>query len=459
MSSRQIHPSRVAPLNETPERDDARYVLYWMQQSQRAECNHALEYAIQQANRLDLPLLVGFGLMDDYPEANLRHYRFMLEGLADTQAALKRRYIHMVVKHGHPADVAIELAKHASLVICDRGYLRHQKQWRQRVADEAGCSVIQVESDVIVPVNVASNKAEYAARTIRPKIQKRLDDYLCDLTTTPLSNRSEINTRITHQIDLSDIEKALNSLKLDQRVGPVHHHYIGGGTEARKRLRDFIEHRFHGYDSKRPKPETDSVSHIAKYLHFGQISPITVALAIREADAPDEDRESFIEELTIRRELAINFVEFTPNYDQFDCLPDWAKKTLAKHASDERPNVYTREQFEAAETHDPYWNAAMNAMKWTGYLHNMMRMYWGKKILEWSASPQEGYDIALSLNNRYFLDGRDANSYTNVGWVFGLHDRPWAERAIFGTVRYMSDGGLRRKCDIAAFVRQVARLG
>jgi deoxyribodipyrimidine photo-lyase len=197
---------------------------------------------------------------------------------------------------------------------------------------------------------------------------------------------------------------------------------------------------------------------MSKYLHFGQVSPVEVALAAREARAPTGDRDSFLEELIIRRELAQNFVEFTPAYDAFECLPAWARKTLHEHVGDAREHLYTRAQLEAARTHDPYWNAAMNEMRYTGYLHNAMRMYWGKKLLEWSSTPEAAYRLALSLNNTYLVDGRDANSYANIGWVFGLHDRPWGRREIFGTVRYMSAGGLRRKADMAAYLEKVKRL-
>jgi deoxyribodipyrimidine photo-lyase len=186
-----------------------------------------------------------------------------------------------------------------------------------------------------------------------------------------------------------------------------------------------------------------------------------VALAVRKSKAvPEETKAAFLEELIVRRELAVNYVNYTPEYDSFQALPDWAKRTLAKHRSDSRQPIYGRRELEDAKTLDPYWNAAMVEMRHTGFMHNYMRMYWGKKILEWSATPEEAYRVALTLNNKYFLDGRDPNSFAGVAWLFGLHDRPWGERPIFGQVRYMAASGLERKCDIRAYVQKVeARTG
>jgi deoxyribodipyrimidine photo-lyase len=428
-----------------------------MQQSQRAECNHALEYAVQQANDAGLPLLVAFGLMDDYPEANARHYRFMLEGLQETQQALERRKIKMVVQHGNPADVAVKLAAKAGLVVCDRGYLRHQKAWRRTVAEDAPCEVVQIEGDVVVPVEVVSGKAEYAARTLRPKLHKYLEDYLVDLSTTPLGcNALSLGVG---GMDLGDLNRVVRRLRLDHGVPPVTQFFRGGTGAARRLLDRFLDKLLPAYQENRNQPQTDYTSHLSKYLHFGQISPIYVAVRGRQARrAPRDERAAFLEELLVRRELSMNFVHYTKDYDSFRCLPEWAKNTLRDHADDPREQVYTKQQLEDAATHDPYWNAATREMRYTGYMHNYMRMYWGKKILEWTNTPEYAYRVALELNNKYFLDGRDANSYAGVGWVFGLHDRPWQRRPIFGTVRYMSASGLERKSDIQAYVEKVGRL-
>jgi deoxyribodipyrimidine photo-lyase len=456
MKPEHIHDSRIRLLNDLDVRQGD-YVLYWMQQSQRAEYNHALEYAVQQANRMEQGVLVVFGLMDDYPEANLRHYTFMLEGLQETQAALAKRGIKMVVRKGNPPDVALSTGRKASLIVCDCGYLRHQRQWRKTVAKNAGRRVVQVESDVVVPLEVVSGKAEYAARTIRPKIHKHLSNYLVEFKPTRIK-KSSLQLRIKG-INISDINAVLKKMSIDRNVLPVSRLFKGGSAQARKIFSDFLRHRFENYVDNRNQPQTDDVSHMSKYLHFGQISPLYLALKVQDTDKRrKEAREAFIEELVVRRELAMNFVFYTSKYDSFQCLPDWAKKTLNAHKKDKREHTYTRGQLENAKTHDDYWNAAMREMKYTGFMHNYMRMYWGKKILEWSQTPELAFKTTLAINNTYFLDGRDANSYTGVAWVFGVHDRAWFERPIFGKVRYMAASGLERKCDIQAYVKKVNAL-
>jgi len=454
MRPRDIDPARVRALNaRSPAR--GRFVLYWMQQSQRAECNHALEHAIDCANHLGQPLIAVFGVMDDYPEANLRHFRFMLEGLAETQAALRRRGIPLVIRRGHPADVALDMAEQASLLTCDRGYLRHQKQWRARVAREARCLVIQVEADLIVPVEEASSRAEWAARTIRPKIARTLDRFLVPLRHRRLKLAAAGST--FDGMDLSDLDSALASLMIDRSVAASGR--IRGGTrEAKRRLARFLRGPLARYVKHRHRPELDDVSMMSPYLHFGQISPLFIAMAVRRCAAPRSERAAYLEELIVRRELAHNFCHYVPRYDAFEAVPRWARQALRRHATDRRSPRYSLAQLDAARTHDDSWNAAMLEMKHTGFMHNAMRMYWGKKIIEWARSPRTAYRYVLHLNNRYFIDGRDANSYANVGWLFGLHDRPWAERPIFGTVRYMNAAGLKRKGDPEAYIRKVRGL-
>jgi deoxyribodipyrimidine photo-lyase len=442
----------VRPLGDHPPRR-GRYVLYWMQQSQREAGNHALEYAVQRANALGLPLRVGFGLTDDYPDATERPYRFMLEGLRETARALATRGIPLVVRAGSPDAVALELAADAAELVCDRGYLRHQKQWRRNVAAAAGCPVIQVEADVVVPVAVASRKAEWAARTLRPRIEARLDEFLLALRPTPLARRGGAAT--ARGLELSNVDRVLGRMRLDRAVPPVSHLFRGGTSEARARLRAFVRGPLRGYSAARQRPEAGVVSHLAMYLHFGQISPIEIALAARAVGQGGADVAAFLDELIVRRELAANFVENNDAYDTLRAVPAWARATLRAHASDPRGPAYTRAALERAATADPYWNAAMREMRYTGYLHNQMRMYWGKKILEWTRDPAAAHATALALNNRYLLDGRDPASYANVAWVFGLHDRPWPERAIYGTVRSMTASGLRRKSDIDAYVAGV----
>ena len=376
-----FQPERVQHLNDI-DIGHKQYVLYWMQQSQRAEDNHALEFAIQQANELRQPLLVAFGLMDEYPEANLRHYTFMLEGLQETQQTLRERGIKMVVRRGHPLNIALELGQEASLIVCDRGYLRHQRAWRQELAEQAKCRVIQVESDVVVPVEVVSTKAEYAARTIRPKIHAHCDRFFGDVPRLPL-NHPSLHLKIDG-CDLHDLDALMAVLRIGRRIQPVTSMFRGGTSQAKSRLHEFLLHRLAYYDEHSNQPQTDDISYLSPYLHFGQIAPLYIARQIQVSPSSEEKAgEAFLEQLIVRRELAMNFVQYTESYDSFSCLPNWATKTLNEHRQDRRKYLYTFEQLEQAQTHDPYWNAAMQEMRSTGFMHNYMRMYWGKKILEW----------------------------------------------------------------------------
>ncbi len=455
-----IQPERIQLLNQKPIQAGS-YVLYWMQNAQRSEYNHALEYAISKANELSKPLVVVFALMDNFPEANVRHYWFMLEGLQDVEQQLAKRKIQFILQHGRPVEVVTQLAKSACLVVTDRGYLRILKSWREDLAAQINCLLIQVETDVVVPLEVVSDHAEFAARTIRPKITKQLEKYLVPLKEVPVKQNSLGLLKLgflKQGLDLSDISKLIASLKLNHDVRPVDRFFRGGNTEAKAVLNSFIEKRFSAYTQNRNQPQADDTSYMGMYLHYGQISPLYIARQILQQGRGQANIESYIEELIVRRELAMNFVNFNKLYDSFEGLPAWAKKTLQEHQKDKREFLYSLEQLETAQTHDPYWNAAMNEMRFTGYMHNYMRMYWGKKILEWSKTPQEAFMTALYLNNKYFLDGRDANSFTGVAWCFGLHDRPWGERAVFGMVRYMNAAGLERKAKPKEYVKKVEKL-
>ncbi len=432
---------------------DGDYVLYWMQAAQRASCNHALEYAIAAANALRQPVVVCFGLTERYPEANLRHYAFMLEGLVDVAQQLRRRRIQLVVRQGEPAQVAIEMAGRASLVVADVGYFPFQKAWRQQVARGVPRRVVQVESEVVVPVEVVSDKEEWAARTIRPRIHRHLREYLVPLAETkPL--RSSLDLHLPG-LDISDPRAVLAHLRLDRTVAPSAQ-FRGGTGEARRRFAEFLDQRLPRYHELRSEPGLNWVSHMSPYLHFGQISPLELALAASERPGPGA--EAFLEELVVRRELSMNFVHYNGAYHNFACLPDWAQRTLRQHQRDRRARTYTLEELEAGATEDPYWNAAQMEMVLTGKMHNYMRMYWGKKVIEWTEDPQEAYQHLVYLNNKYELDGRDPNSYAGIAWCFGKHDRPWAERPIFGTVRYMSATGLERKFDMQAYLERIAAL-
>ncbi len=445
-----IQNQRITKRNQQPVQSKA-YVLYWMQQAQRTLDNHALEYAIKRANTLQQPLLVFFGLTGSFPDANKRHYTFMLEGVQEVQTHLKKRNIPFVVKYTSPPKSIRPLLKEASLLVVDQGYLRIQKQWRTQVASKCPCQMIQVESDVIVPVKVASQKEEYSAATIRPKITKQLATFLQPLKTQHLQKTHRKQKPTSEEIQ--DIKTILKKLQIDTSVPPSKT-FKGGTQHALRHLNEFIDHKLDGFSEYRNDPTKEYVSHLSPYLHFGQISPLTIALAAQEADK--KDTNAFLEELIIRRELAINFVYYNNTYDQYSAIPAWAQTTLKKHEKDKRAYLYSFEEFEHAKTHDPYWNAAQKQMTCTGKMHGYMRMYWGKKIIEWTNSPQQAFEIALKLNNKYELDGRDPNGFTGVAWCFGKHDRAWKERPIFGKIRYMNENGLKRKFEIDTYASRWA---
>lgn len=448
-----IQQERVTPLNGL-ESGRGQYVLYWMQAAQRAEWNHALEYAIDRANELKLPVVVGFGLTADFPEANLRHYHFMLQGLRETQEALAARGILMVVRAESPTECIPKLAQKAASVVVDEGYLRVQRHWREEVTENVDCKIEEVETNLIVPVEEATEKENFSAGTLRPRITRQFETYL-----VPLKKRKLHMNSLAMEfsgLDLGDIEKVAKAVKIDTSVGPAPG-FKGGTKEGKRRLADFIKHKLDGYDTRRNDPNLDGVSNLSPYLHFGQISPLYVALRVRAAAGQGKD--AYLEELIVRRELSFNFVYYNQQYDSYESLPPWALRTLNYHARDKREYVYSLEEFETAKTHDPYWNAAQQEMVLAGKMHGYMRMYWGKKILEWSKSPEDGFRIALHLNNKYELDGRDPNGFAGVAWCFGKHDRAWAERPVFGKIRYMNAAGLKRKFDAEAYVKRIERLG
>lgn len=446
-----VEDERIVTLKDGPPREGGDYVLYWMQASVRTLYNHALAEAVARADALDLPVLTCFGLMDDYPEANARHYAFLLEGLRDVAAALADKGIGFALRRGAPADVALELGKDAALIVTDRGYLRHQVQWRQKLAKAASCPVIQVETDAVVPVDAASDKLETAARTLRPKIHRLQDGFIREVH-VPSPKVSARGLDVTGE-DVSDPRALLKAMTLDGSVGPVDQQ--GGERAAQARLDAFLDGGLSHYADGRSDPLSDGASGLSAYLHFGHISPVQIAQRARSRPA-SESRASFLEELIVRRELAFNFVRHCDFYDEYSAaVPEWAQATLSAHAKDARPQILSLDRMEAAETGDAAWDAAMTEMRETGALNNAIRMYWGKKILEWTRGPEEAFEAALTLNNRWFLDGRDPNSFTNIAWLFGRHDRPFQERAILGKVRPYTTAALKRKFDLERWITRV----
>jgi len=450
-----IQEDRIAYLNDKDEQKGD-YVIYWMQASQRVIYNQALETTIRIANKRSLPVLVYFEITDHFPDANLRHYYFMLEGLQEVMQDLAQRGIQMIINYqpsGQYPDL-LDLSREAVMVITDAGYLRFQAEWREKYALELPCLLFQVESNIVVPVESASPKEEFTAGTFRPKINRLLSNYLQPMDMTAPDVVLD-DFKIT-SFPINDLQNNIKKLSVDTSVPPstVYH---GGASRAEELLDQFINKKIYRFESLRNNPSQDFLSHMSPYLHFGQISPLYIALRLK-AEAPAEAYRVYLEELIVRRELAINYIYYNSHYDQFKGLPRWAKSTLEKHQHDTRKTVYSIAELEHSLTHDPYWNAAQQEMVITGKMHGYMRMYWGKKILEWSPTPQEAFQRCIYLNNKYELDGRDPNGYAGIAWCFGKHDRAWKERPIFGKVRYMNDNGLRRKFDMEKYVQMIKDL-
>jgi deoxyribodipyrimidine photo-lyase len=430
---------------------DGTCVVYWMQRAQRGMDNPALDVAVEVANALQKPVVVFFAPVPFYPNANLRHYQFLNQGIPDIAGALARRNIGFVLRRfpEHSLRRFCDEVQPA-LVVGDENPMREPESWRRKAAKELRVPLWTVDADVIVPSKLLE-KAQYASHIIRPRLQAHLKTFLIpskNLAAKFEWKKSDEIQSLPKDADVTD------GWKLDRSVSPVSNS-LGGSTEALRLLKDFVDHKLRGYGTQRNKPEIDHTSRLSPYLHFGHISPVTVALAVQTSDAPKADKEAFLNQVITWRELAVNLVRFNPNYDNFECAEPWAHRTLAKHARDPRPVLYTEKQLEHAETHDPLWNAAQTQMVNTGWMHNYVRMYWGKKILEWSRSPAEAYRVAVVLNDKYELDGRDPNGYMGIAWaIVGKFDRPWFERPIFGLIRYMSGESTGKKFDSKKYIRQ-----
>lgn len=480
-----MNPARIS--GQMPAtRGRTEFVLYWMQQSQRVDYNHALNKAAELASAWQIPLITVFVLSDEVPDANLRHYRFMLEGLAETAKRLSELGIAFYLCSGKPDEVIATIAGKRGFVVTDRGYLRWQRLWREQLYAKLGPERwLEVESDTVVPVEIVSNKEEYSAATIRGKILKHLEnwlepvegpDYSLTDKTPPTIPGSIAHLEVKPRMRFAHLWKfATQHLRIDLSVG-FSTSFSGGYNEAYKRWVLFLFNRLRLYAEKRNDPSLNIQSNLSPWLHFGQLSALEVALAaleynevpayaaaglIRDKSGLDSHQAglaSFLEELIVRRELSCNFCWFNPAYDSFACVPLWARQSLNDHILDARPFIYSAEQLESAATADPFWNAAQKEMVSTGKMHNYMRMYWGKKLIEWTPDPETAFQLMLWLNNKYQLDGRDPNSFAGIAWCFGKHDRPWQSRAVFGSVRYMNSAGLKRKFDMQGYLNKVKAL-
>jgi len=414
------------------------YVLYFMQASERVKYNHALSYAVTKANDLKLPLVVFFGLKI-FKNYNLRHYTFMIEGLREIKESLEKRGIKFIIQIDALEGV-INLSKNASFLVTDKGYLKEEILLRKKISKMIDISFVQIESNSIIPVLEASDKEEYGAFTIRPKILSKLSYYAKEVILEHILKKS-----LDIKIESCNLDNI--NMDIDNSVYPSNK-YKGGYKNALKVLDDFILNKLEFYSERHNDPSLNFQSELSPYLHFGQISPIEIYLRVKDLNSKE-----FLEELIVRRELAINFVTYNKNYDNYKSLPNWAINTFEKHKGDKKDYTYKLEEIENYKTNDVYFNKCQEEMVITGKMHGYMRMYWAKKIIEWM-NYKKAYQVILYLNNKYNLDGTDPSSYTGVAWAFGKHDRPFKERPIFGIIRYMNSDGLKRKFNMENYLKK-----
>lgn len=439
-----VHSSRIRHLNDIPVRHGP--VVYWMSRDQRAHDNWALLYAQEQALTHKVPLHVLFCLVPDFLGAHRRQYRFMLAGLRQTAKALTTLRIPFHLEEGDPAVQvpAVLAGLGAGMLVTDFDPLKIKRTWKQAVLTRSDIAARDVDAHNIVPCRAASHKQEWAAYTIRKKITLQLPDFLGPFP-DPIAHPFPVKAG---GIGWDRLLKPFSEKGKDGR-----HSFLPGEAAARTCLDTFIRERLDAYPEKRNNPLLNGTSHLSVYLHFGQISAQRVAWEIEQSHAAPAAREAFLEELIVRRELADNYCWYNEQYDAVEGFPDWARATHADHLQDQRPYLYSEKEFECAETHDTLWNAAQIGLVERGTMHGYMRMYWAKKILEWTRSPEEALSVAITLNDRYQLDGRDPNGYTGVAWsIGGVHDRAWPERPVFGKIRYMNEAGCRRKFDVDGYI-------
>ncbi|MEO0285927.1 MAG: deoxyribodipyrimidine photo-lyase [candidate division WOR-3 bacterium] len=429
-----------------------RYILYWIQGAPRSVFNFGLEFAIYLSNEYRLPLIVLIIVNPFYPEANDRSMKFFLEGVKELKNALEERGLTFHVRPGKFQDVITQYYKDAKVLITDASYLPFLRILKEEVYKRLDATIFEVDNNLLVPVRVVSSKQEVGAYTLRPKILKIYRNFLDFQEVTYKGEKLEP----VLEVDLDNFD---SFLKMHYQEKFPETPFRGGEKQGRMILKHFLESNFHQFAMLRSNPAFDVESHLSPYLHYGFISPLEI---IKEASKVDTDSKNFdvlFEQLVVRRELAHNFTYYSEDLDDLArILPRWAYESLKNHENDRREYLYSKEELEDAKTHDVLWNAAQKELVFTGKIHNYMRMYWGKKVIEWTSNIDEAYRILVYLNNKYAMDGRDPNSYAGIGWCFGLHDRPFKERPVLGTVRYMSERGLRSKFEVEKYLARVAKL-
>jgi len=445
---------RVQLLNDKSANNDGKYVLYWMQMFKRTEYNHALNFAIQQANERKLPLVVYEGLKYYYPWSSDRIHTFILEGVEEKREAFEKlgiKYVFYLQKdENSPKDTVARIAKDAALIVTDDFPCFIIPKHNEAIVRKAEIPVFAVDSNGVIPMS-RFDKEEYAAYTIRPKIKKILNEYLKPFKEEKIIVRADDLKVDCPETKVENLEKLVSECAIDHSV-KASHFYQGGTANGRKRLKKFLKEILTDYDEARNKPEKDGSSRLSSYLHFGFLSSLEIALAVQEADAAQASKDAYLEELIVRRELSYNFTRFNEKYDSLESLPAWVQKTMREHITDARAPIYSLEQLERGETYDELWNAAQREMVETGEMHNYVRMLWGKNVIGWTKSYEEAFAVLEHLNNKYCLDGRNPNSYAGILWCFGKHDRPWMKRPVFGTIRYMTSGSTGKKFNSKQYI-------
>lgn len=436
---------RIHKLNLIPEIKGS--VLYWMSREQRVDYNYGLQFARQMAENSGSALYVTFCHVPEFIEASDQHYSFMFSGIKETASRLFELNIPFVLLRGVPYDEIFNFIKEKNIksVVSDFDPLKIKRDWTEKLNKKLEIPFFEADSHNIVPCRIASQKQEFSARTIRPKIMEKINYFLEDFDKPSYFS---LNSNEETKRYFSDFSKKMEVIKLSQRALPP-----SGESAANKILKNFIENKLEFYTEKKNKPELDATSNLSAYLHFGQISSQEILIAVQNSPLRSELKKSFIDEIVIRKELSDNFCLYNLDYDSFDGFPKWAKETLNKHRRDEKLYIYTLDELENAKTHDEIWNAAQMQLTTSLTMHGYLRMYWAKKILEWSPSPEIALESAIYLNNKYQLDGRDPNGYAGIAWsIGGVHDRPWFERPIFGSVRYMSHNSQIKKINLKKYL-------
>lgn len=444
---------RVRLLNDQPTRPTGRYVLYWCRWNRRVESNHALRYAAETANRLDLPLVAYERLSCAYPTASDRFHTFVLEGVPHFESQLRKLgipYIFQLPRRKTTRDPLRDaVLRDAAIVITDDCL---------RATPSLDVRLEAVDASCIVPMNAIPQRS-YAAYSIRPKIHRLLPKYLTPVPAIQLRRRSRETFADLHtHVTAKNIASLVAECDIDHGIPPSTT-FRGGRAAAQACLDRFLADRLRRYARDKNEPSLHATSDLSPYLHYGHIGALEVALAVRDhAAAHKLISAEFLEELIVRRELAHNFAHYSPKLDSLSVLPGWALTTIEAHRLDTRDPRSTPAQFDAAETYDDLWNATQKELRLRGKIHGYYRMYWGKKIIEWSASAEDALSTMLWLHDKYALDGDDPNTYTNILWCFGLHDRPWPERPIYGTIRSMGRAGMERKTDVDSYIREIQYL-